>query len=308
MIINPIIYGSSLQTHNTTYLYYRGDENEPLTGGWAQSNYKNDSSYISGGLVQKSTKFVRLWTKTGSLTPVPSNKYACLTTANQIDVSDYVSWGTISSFYSLDSGATLPCVPKISIATTPYLTDAAEGATQYTAVLSPTYNAPENYDYVDFGIAGRNKFAPFIGYNADSSIHTLQYSPCKTGYITVSSFYTGNQVLYVAYLAKHDNLAPLSQYGVSIEEILSNAEALLNDPVAVSRMARYCTGDFMWAAVQNSDFLTALLNSPYGNYVFRNEEWGKPLFILSQTETNLLFDSDGEYLMDSEGYLLYSTS
>ena len=58
MIINPIMHGSAVQTRNTTYLYYNGNENTPLTGGWAQTNYDNNASYSANVQVVKQDKYI----------------------------------------------------------------------------------------------------------------------------------------------------------------------------------------------------------------------------------------------------------
>ena len=304
MIINPLMHGSAVQTRNTTYLYYNGNENTPLTGGWAQTNYDNNASYSANVQVVKQDKYIQLIVTDGNHTT--DNRYACITTNNTINVSDYASWGAVGVYHKNWAGDNMVYAPKLAISTNPYVVVGNDDtSSQYTAFLSDTNTPLTSPPQLE--VAWR---APLVGFGTTAG-GKLNTASINNGYITLMGFNAGGGSFWAVWLAKHDNIAPISKYGATATDIIANCNALFNDVSALSKMVRYCTGDFMWQALQNSSFLGKIFGinaSANAGYVLQNEEWGKALNMILTQETNLLFDSDGEYLMDSEWNLLYSTS
>lgn len=89
---------------------------------------------------------------------------------------------------------------------------------------------------------------------------------------------------YSAFLAKADNWQELANKAgieaTSINDILTNSQALLSNERAVLYMIYNCTGDFMMSAIDNSTFMSALQSSEYKDLVYDNEHWSKFISII----------------------------
>ena len=109
-------------------------------------------------------------------------------------------------------------------------------------------------------------------------------------YISNRSPYNANTtagyvVFTYAVVAKADDWQTLaSKAGVtatSLEEVISNAQVVLSKRDAVQFMTAQCTGNFMFTALANENFLTALNNSPHKTIIQSNEHWAKFLALIA---------------------------
>lgn len=78
-----------------------------------------------------------------------------------------------------------------------------------------------------------------------------------------------------------DDISVLSAYGSTISAILSNATALFDDQSSLQKMCSNCTGDFMISALNNSNFVNVMNNSPNKSILIANEHWNRFIALLS---------------------------
>ena len=167
------------------------------------------------------------------------------------------------------------------------------GTFGYQLMLSPTNEYPST----------QTDFSETVALGFDSNGSTWDYPIARASV----SFMVHNAEsnVYAIFLAKRDDLTPLSYYGNTMQDIIANASGIFADKKAVSRMCRYMTGDFMWYALQDSDFVTALMASDYAQYVYLNSEWGKAFGLLGLSIDDLLLDANSFVLIDANNELLY---
>ena len=252
------------QLVNYTMLYDYGDECNDITGGWVKYELTDDDYLViskeADGLLHK------LYTTSSSSYP---RNYGGFKTANEIDFSQYVKFGAITS--NRGSGYVYD---RFVFAQT-------DGPTTTDGNID---NAIKIYDYYNDGSTYTTKRIEIMNL-AIKSLTKL----CT--FITSYSFTKNTMTVNAMMAYKQDNwqelctLAGLTASNYTDESALcSNNTAIttiLNNEEAVKFMICNCTGTFMATAVLSSVFLTALNNSPYNTIIQANRHWNKFLAMVA---------------------------
>lgn len=78
-----------------------------------------------------------------------------------------------------------------------------------------------------------------------------------------------------------DDISGLSAYGSTISEILANSYDLFLNTSALNYMVQNCTGDFLVAALNDTNFRNQMNNSANKTIIMANEHWAKFIALLA---------------------------
>ena len=233
------------QVVNYTMLYDEGNECTDITGGYIARNCYKDDTYA--GVLTKNINNLNVVhnTPSGETGPSPINK---------INLSGYRGVCVLITYGVTNKGTW--CGAWFYV-----------GDEQKNRLMEPyrmgagnTVNTPTLYKmYFDNGITD--------------------------AYITPAINNNGNINLFSMLLFKTDDWTTLASKcfinPTTIDNLLSNSATILSNEDAVWFMVKQCTGEFMFTAIQNSTFMTALDSSPYKNYILSNEHWAKALSMVA---------------------------
>ena len=240
------------QLVNYTMLYDYGDECTDATGGWSLT-------YSSGGSLTKATDHLVMAGK--------STSYASkVCPANKIDFTEYSMLGG-----------------KTHVVTRYSTADGCSGQGGITSTNTTASNSVMNADKLVFtgGVSYTNVLP-----TAEPVLYYADISDINGTYYPVLWTYNVSEVrCYSFALFKADDWSTLCKKAEitasTITEAISKATAILSNASAVSFMVKNCTGDFMFRAIVDTSFRTALASSPYKNKVYANEHWAKFLAMVA---------------------------
>ena len=233
----------------TTYLYYLGDECVDITGGIEIAGASASDGYGTKQSASITTHSYNSRTA-GAVVIQPSHS---------VDLTDIVGicacWKINQSaggylkhagFFFNTSKGSAPSYPSVGTQHDFHSTNANTTTNYAIKQISLTASSNEQY----------------CGY----------YQYCN-------DYSTLNAEISMIAIFEADDISGLSDYGTTIEQIILNASALLNSESGVNAMLK-CTGNFMWRALAESSFISAINSSPYKATIQANSHWAKALALL----------------------------
>lgn len=246
---------------NYTSLYDEGDECTDLTGGWSMAQHSVHTLLDDGATV---TKYDDHMTATGGTT---QDRGSALFTNYTIDTTGYSKFVFIGDASSPNTNGRAGLI-QTTVRTGYNNAGCVTDTSQYLDYLFVSYN--------------QNVYT----FDGVYMVDNVEQSALYMGILMVSCASPGTTVnVQGMYLAKADtwqklcNLIDVS--ATTIDELLNYSNTLLSNSNAVLYMVRNCTGDFMFSAITNNTFITALNSSPYKNVVLANKHWSKFLAMVA---------------------------
>lgn len=233
------------QIVNSTYLYYLGDDNTELTGGWEKYT-RSSTAANRHQFVETETSLIDRMTGAPGGT---SSWWGAIITKNLIDAREYVGIG-----FGCEQGTNVGYNWNFKLLTS------SKGDYKSETCLDVSTKNVKKIRWSDLISGENNIYVGFGGRGAD--------------------YQTNDFIAYAFALTKQDDISVISDYGSTVSEIITNANSLLSNLNAVKAMVKNCTGDFMWQALSNDSFVSSLNASSNKNIVLGNQEWGKALQLI----------------------------
>ena len=248
------------QNVNYTMLYYYGDENADVTGGW---NVYNKTAGYSTITKNGTDIYMQVHCSAGT-----TRAYIWVAAAQEINISEYTKLMAKTRFTVKMVGCQNLSVTSSTVAanTSIYL-----GPDESYAWFNEPSGACDKTSFIQLDISQVENGVPVMGMCNDF-----------TGQMSTVN-------LYAMFLLKHDEWEHLGKPigGITwetMDSLLVDADGLaqiLGNETSVRYMVNWCTGDFMASAIQSPAFLTALEASPYKELIYANEHWAKFLAMVA---------------------------